>query len=156
MSGEEMESAMQQGQFQSAGSHNLAGQEGLTFFSDRPSQALSYASGFAPWTHKPTFETPSYVVRVRRPEESRTRINPKIENEVGVTGRVPVEDMTEVWEVRLAAEKRGTGDVRIDRTGSVDDKGFSSQNQYYVYRQVPPQEWAKIKPYHQRMQERKR
>lgn len=91
MSHEELLDALSNGGFQSKGEWNLPGQEGLTFFSSRPSQAESYASGFAPWQFKPTFDRPAWIASVaRRPENIGQVVG---ETELGINGKVPLSDL---------------------------------------------------------------
>lgn len=91
MSDEELQEALKRGFFQSKGEWNLPGQDNLTFFSSSPGQAENYASGFAPWQFKPTFERPAWVVStVRRPENIGQVVG---QTELGVRGPVPVDDL---------------------------------------------------------------
>ena len=113
MSWEEMQSVLSTGHVRSAGEYNMGeAQEGLTFFSTSPDQADSYAGGFAPYTRKPTWERPSYVIAVEMPEAGRLHyLNGRGEMqrtpppggermEVGVEGAVPVASIRHVYEVR--------------------------------------------------------
>jgi hypothetical protein len=90
MSDEELREALSRGFFHSRGDWNLPGQDALTFFSSRPSQAESYASGFAPWQFKPTFDRPAWVASVKRPSEIAQIVG---ETELGVKGPVSVDDL---------------------------------------------------------------
>jgi len=67
ISHEEWLSIKKTGKIKSTGSMNFAGQERSTSYSTDPHAAAHYAAGFAPAYHKPTFNKPAYVVKVRNP-----------------------------------------------------------------------------------------
>lgn len=95
MSAEEFEEAQKRGYFQSKGDYNLEGQEGETYWSSRPSQAETYASNYAPFDFRATPNRPAYVVEaVQRPENIKQVVG---DTELGVAGRVPMEDVLNVY-----------------------------------------------------------
>jgi hypothetical protein len=138
MSGEEWQDVLNTKFVCSKGEYNLGDDEiGTTYFSEDPTQALHYASGFAPWTFKPTFKTPSVVIRIKEPVMPYTVKPP----EVSIKGCIPLTDVEKVYEVKLVAEKPGELDVIIKDEG-VSEGSRASQSQYIVLREVPLDEWG--------------
>lgn len=93
MSFEEFNEAMKKGFFKSKGDFNIQGQENLTYWSSRPSQAQNYASDFAPSEFKATFDRPAYVVGVKRKKVDRI----DADTELGVRGETPIKDVVEIY-----------------------------------------------------------
>jgi len=112
MSSEEFDQALKTGHFKSKGDYNVQGQDDLTYWSSRPSQAQNYASSFAPWSFKPTFERPAYVVGVKRKNVARV----DADTELGVSGKTPVNDVVEIYKGDVHAITPG-------RHSIVDDWG---------------------------------
>lgn len=113
MSAEEYRSAIDQGFIKSKGDYNIGPeQEGLTFFSSRPSQAESYANNYTPEGYRATPDRPAYVVGIRRPKEFDYVVG---ETEIGLRGEIPTSRIVEVYEGRPYVFK---GDV-----GIMDDWG---------------------------------
>lgn len=95
----------------SLGDYNLPGQEGLTYWTTQTDTAEAYASGFAPWQYKPTFERPAYVLAARRPDAADIKtIKGTDPNEVGVKRAIAADEIVDVWR----------GDVFMYRPGSTD------------------------------------
>lgn len=89
MAYEEFCQARTRGYFESSGSHNLGDEQiGLTYFSKDKGQASYYASGFAPWQHKPAVDRPAVMVKIRDPGDHVIAAGTG-ENEVGLRGRLP-------------------------------------------------------------------
>lgn len=118
LSHEEWEQAKQRGYFQSNGEYNLGKEQG-TLYSTDPSQARSYASGFAPWHRKPGFNAPSYVIGVPRPEGAHQ--NPGLglgdTTEMVVPGQVPFDQVRQAWQFRPYAAQNGSMELRTENYG---------------------------------------
>ena len=141
MSGNEFVKAVKDGFFQSSAWLNLSGQEKVTCFGDHMSQAFSYAAGFAPWYAQPTFEFPSYVIEMDRPVDAVTnRVG-----EVEVAGRIPVQNVKKVYEIRLAKQRASTENLVYDRYSKrVDSRGgIGSGREDYLVRVLPENEWKR-------------
>jgi len=96
MSAEEYRSALEQGYIKSKGDYNLGTeQEGLTFFSTRPSQAESYANNYTPEGFKATPDRPAYVVAIKKPNKIDYVTG---DTEMGLKGEIPTSDIVEVFE----------------------------------------------------------
>lgn len=63
MAWEEWRWIQKHGVIKSFGTYNL-GQEGLTLWGEDFSTAAHYASGFAPWPFKPSFDRPSMIISI--------------------------------------------------------------------------------------------
>lgn len=112
MSAEEYESFLKTGQIKSNGGYNLGGQEGLTYWTQRASEAVSYANGFAPWAYKPTFKHPAYVVVAKRPDERHIRhIEGVGPDEVGVTRAITADEVVGVWRGKVIIFEPGSFEV---------------------------------------------
>lgn len=97
MSQEEFDSIKKTGKIQSHGAYNMEGQEGLTYYSKDPSQAQSYAHGFAPMHAKGTGQHKVYVVAVKDPGTG-VYVSGTGENEVGIPHAISDKDILHVHE----------------------------------------------------------
>ena len=114
MSAEEYQSVQKTGEVRSSGAYNIGeAQEGLTYWTTDPEAAVGYASGFAPWAYKPTFEKPAYVVAVKRPQDVRP-VAGVGEHEVGVVGAVDKEEIVGTWVGEVYAFNAGEMNLRAD------------------------------------------
>lgn len=94
MSDEELLNALESGYFESRGEHNLGEeQRGLTYFSPDPDKAAYYAGGFAPLNWLPSFKHPGFVAKIPRRRKSAEVPVPGIPDEIGLRGRIPLDDM---------------------------------------------------------------
>jgi hypothetical protein len=117
MSYEEYQNALRDGYFESKGGFNLGeAQQGLTYFSTDPTQAQSYANGFAPWMYKATPSRPAVIVEVKDPGNhvdvpglGRTT------TEVGIRGKVPTSSITRAWLGKPHIVDEGSFDVVRDK-----------------------------------------
>lgn len=131
MSAEEYRSALDQGFIKSKGEYNVGSeQEGLTFFSSRPSQAESYANNYTPEGYKATPDRPAYVVSIKRPKKIDYVTG---ETEIGIKGEIPTSEIIEVYEGRPYVFK---GDI-----GIMDDWGTTRT---YGSPDVAEVTWEKI------------
>ena len=131
MSAEEYRSAVDQGFIKSKGEYNVGTeQEGLTFFSSRPSQAESYANNYTPEGYKATPDRPAYVVGIKRPKKVDYVTG---ETEIGLKGEIPTSEIVEVYEGQPYVFK---GDV-----GIMDDWGTTRT---YGSPDVAEVTWKKI------------
>jgi len=105
MSHEEYEQARARGYFQSAGGYNLGGQENATLFSDDPDTAGSYASGYSPYQHMPTFSRPAHVIGI---PDSPDYPRPHLDDEVEVPGRIPFDAVTHHYRGDVIAIQPGS------------------------------------------------
>ena len=111
MSSGEYEAFKASGSIQTAGSHNLSNQAGLTYFTTESRAAETYANAFAPWQYKPDFDKPAYVVVAKRAAPERLRhIEGTGEHELGVVGPVDKSEVTEVWRGKVIARDPGEKD----------------------------------------------
>jgi hypothetical protein len=133
MSREELESIIRTGEIRSKGIYNLGeDQVGLTYFSPTPRSAQSYATGFAPNHLQPTPDRPAYVVGIRRPPASRTRVAAGTGgDEVGVTGAIPRGEIVEVYEGRVVYTEATKLDVINDAHGIRDGSFFGGSSRVY-------------------------
>ena len=96
MSAEEYRGALEQGYIKSKGDYNIGDeQEGLTFFSTRPSQAQSYANNFTPEGFKATPDRPAYVVAIKKPNKIDYVTG---DTEIGLKGEIPTSAIVDVFE----------------------------------------------------------
>ena len=123
MSSEEFDQALKTGHFKSKGDYNVQGQDDLTYWSSRPSQAQNYASSFAPWQFKPTFERPAYVVGVKRKNVARI----DADTELGVSGKTPVNDVVEIYKGDVHAITPGRHHI-VDDWGTPRISGSSLES----------------------------
>lgn len=137
MSGEEYESLVETGVGGSKGDWNIGEeQKNITMFAESSSMAFHYAGGFAPFEQTPTYEKPSYVIRINRLPDS----NPtKQEGEVAVK-KYRLEDVREVYQVRLATEKAGELELYRRGDGKYTEGSRNNQSQTYLYRKMTPAE----------------
>jgi len=105
MSWEEWRSINKSGKIVSKGEMNIE-QEGLTFFSVRPSSATSYASGFTPMQYEISYKTPGVVIAVPikygLSGEDRKDIP---ESERAIKGALPASEIVHVWFLIPVKEK---------------------------------------------------
>ena len=105
----EYQSIVESGKVQSRGAYNIGDRQvGLTYFADRGGTAASYAGGFQPYHKLPTFEEPSYIVKIARPPDELIDKTAAPEGEVGVRGAVPTTEIVAVYEVRPYMMKSGS------------------------------------------------
>lgn len=142
VSSAEFGETMARGYIESRGSLNLSHQKGETLYARNPSEAASYAGGFAPWYAQPSFEQPGYIIQVKRPPQA-------IDNRVGevvVTGKLPTSDIEKVYELRVSFEVPGEIELKTDRKAT--DKEILREGsriglgQTYAVREVPKEEWG--------------
>jgi len=96
MSAEEYRGALEQGYIKSKGDYNIGDeQEGLTFFSTRPSQAESYANNYTPEGFKATPDRPAYVVAIKKPNKIDYVTG---DTEIGLKGEIPTSAIVDVFE----------------------------------------------------------
>jgi hypothetical protein len=100
MSYEEFENFKRTGEIVSNSSYNIGDeQKGLTYWSDNPGQATTYANDFAPLQFKAIIGKPAYVVAAKRPPESDIKkVRGTGEDEVGVKVPIKKADVLAVWE----------------------------------------------------------
>jgi Phosphatidylinositol 3- and 4-kinase len=140
---EEYQKAGRLGRLVSSGAYNLgAAQVGLTYFSTDPEQAQSYASGFAPWQHGPTFDKPAIVVRVQDPGTSKS-VPGTSASERGVPGGVAVHAITDVYVGRPYRIKPGRVELykTWDPTNGKDvwtEGSRKSPTSWLVWKRVEP------------------
>ena len=146
MSSPEFENSMKSGELGSKGDLNFDSQKGKTCYATNPSQAASYAGGFAPWFAMPSFEQPGYVVQVEKPASAvLTRVG-----EVEVKGSLPISSVEKVYELRVASEDPGDQTLKRDSYGipakpgkePLTEGSSSGMSQQYVVREVPKSEWG--------------
>ena len=95
MSWEEYQASLKSGNLASMGGYNLEGQEGLTYFSSDPEQAVSYANSFAPWQYKAMPGRPAVVVGVADP--GGHIVNQHQPTELGINKPVSTSQIREVY-----------------------------------------------------------
>jgi hypothetical protein len=106
--------------------------------------AFSYAGGFAPWYAEPTFEIPSYVIEMRRPDNAFVR-NRNLD-EVEVPGKIPVDYVNKVYEVKLASQRAGTMELVYNRQNKYVSGGSGhGPNNDFVVRELSEAEWKNVK-----------
>lgn len=161
---EQYEDYIATGKVVSKGQYNMTGQEGLTYWSDDPIQAQSYANGFAPSQFKPTFERPCYVfVAKKAAAKDIKKVAGVGEDELGVSRAVPKEEVLEIWRGKVAVFNSGEYTLRDDDyndeaytfagssapsadvvwekvTSETTDVGETGSNYAPVYQQVRPGE----------------
>lgn len=109
MSEKEYSAALKNGYFKSNASMNIGDvQAGTTSFAQDIRQASSYAQGFTAWYDSATFNDKKYVVKIKK---EGVNFQPTIasdpRNEVDVFGKIPVSNLADVYEIRLASSTPG-------------------------------------------------
>lgn len=133
MSAEEYRQFLATGQVQTAGTYNMSGQEGLTYWSTSPEAAVSYASSFAPAQFKASFDRPAYVVAARRTDSTDERaVKGVAEHEIGVSRAVARGEVLDVFEGVVYAQTPSSYSIR--ETGIEGERrvGGSSQGNTYI------------------------
>ena len=139
LSGGEFWQAVKNGYFASSGMLNV-GSEQDTCFATNKGLAFSYAGGFAPWYAAPTFEFPSYVIEMRRPSNTVEKYENL--NEVEVPGKIPIDYVDKVYEVKLASQRAGSMEVIYEKQNKrVTQGGGSGSHNDFVVRELPESEW---------------
>jgi hypothetical protein len=124
MSWEDFQDGLKRGAFKSRGDYNIGPQqEGLTFYSSDPSQAQSYAHGFAPWQYKGTPTRPSVVIGVKDPG---TYPYVTGQTELGLRDPVPVGDVRSLHVGRPAIIRPGSQDFTGNYGGVWREGGGAS------------------------------
>lgn len=142
----EMEQIRKTGVIRSRGDMNIVdSQRGTTSFATDPRTATSYAGGFAPLRNQPTFDNPSFVLRIRDEGFPRANINLP-DNEVSLTGPVPASAIVEIVEVRPFRVGKGEIDVvSASYRGRPEGDGFAVggaawPQQSFAYKLIRPAE----------------
>lgn len=142
VSAPEMASIINTGKVESLGDMNFDSQQGRTSASQSPSQAVSYASSFAAWYDKPTFDAPAYVLEMSRPGNAEiNRVN-----EIEIVGATPVTSIEKIYEIRVAEEIPGKTRINHEKYGR-ERLYVSLQSpplQKYVVRELAKSEWQDI------------
>ena len=125
MSFEEYHKFLTTGKIYSNGEYNLAGQEGLTYWTTDAEAAAHYASGFAPAQFKAVFDKPTYVVAIKKPKETK-RVAGTGEHEIGVSRSVDGDEVLGVWEGNVYDFRTGEYTLRPSYTGSGYEFGGGS------------------------------
>lgn len=111
-------------------------QANTTSFAQNPSQATHYAFGFTAWYDDLTFQEPRYVIKIKRENvEYKPTMEKEIYGEVDVFGKVPIENIVEVHEVKLSSSIKGFLAIREER-GKISEGSRSGMQQQAVTRQV--------------------
>lgn len=143
MSWAEWQQAQRQGFVESPGTYNLGDkQAGLTYYSTAASQAENYASGFAPWQYKPTFDRPAVVVKVKDPGTARDIMG----TERGLPGRVPLTDLAAVYEGHPYEIRPGYIELYRDYAGRYGEGSRRSPSARVAWRQAVVQPRAAYSP----------
>ena len=113
MSHDEYQNILKTGKISSKGTGNLGPeQEGLTYFTTKPSAADSYANSFAMNKSKPTPDKPAYIVSIKRPHQSKIKnVEGTGEHEVGVIGDIPADDIVAVHRGNVISYTPATKDI---------------------------------------------
>jgi len=141
ISAAEMSSINDTGEVKSFGDMNFESQVGKTSTATHPAQALSYATHFAAWYDQPTFQRPAYVIEMNRTKNTHDGMSGELE----VDGGVPVNEITRVFELRIATEvpsRLSLSKDRLDPTYRLS--GITSSFKVYVVRELPESEWKKV------------
>ena len=116
VSWEEMEFINKNGFIQSNCSYNIGEcQIGLTYFSADPETAATYAGAFQPYPFLPTFERPGYVLKIPRPPDDRLDLVSAPPGEIGVRGKIPIDEVEAIYEVRPYAIHPGYVELRASK-----------------------------------------
>ena len=136
MSGEEFNDAIKNGYFKSDANMNFSRQEETTSFAQNSQQAFSYAFGFAAWHDMATFDSPRYVIKVRR-EGIDYQINEV--KEADVISNVPISNLVTVWEIRLTETQYGDVEL-VTRKGMIEEGSRSMAFSRAIVREWSAQE----------------
>jgi len=132
-------SLLQKGVVGSRGDLNIGeAQKGLTYFAEDHGAAFSYAGGFGTTKNMPTYTRPSYVVKIKKPNPENIDEAMTYHGEVGVKN-FKVDDVVEVYEVRVASETPGTATYTETEPGSGKYKAQGSStkvSQSYVTKKI--------------------
>jgi hypothetical protein len=136
MSHEEFHNILKTGEIKSKGDYNLAGQEGLTYYSKDPAQAQNYAHGFAPVQHKATGQHHAYVVAVKDPG-TNVKIAGTGEDEVGIPHAIKKSDILGVHIGRVYAAHPGEYSVhqengKVSSGSSHDPSAFIAWKKHNI------------------------
>ena len=141
MAWEEFEFIKKTGFIESNCSYNIGEcQIGLTYFSADPDTAAHYAGGFQPYPFLPTFARPGYVVKIPRPTDDQLDLVSAPPGEIGVRGRIPVDQIKAVFEVRPYEIQPGKYELRSERyytPNVLTDGGRMGPSMSIVHRQLP-------------------
>jgi hypothetical protein len=122
MSYEEYQKSLASGQFASVGDYNIGEQElGLTYFSSDPSQAESYAHGFAPWPYMAVPGSPAVVIAVADP--GGAIVAPSRPTELGINKPIPVSALRDVYFGNPIIVSSGHVDVIQSKHGDPPQEG---------------------------------
>ena len=125
MSSEEYHKFLNTGKIYSNGEYNLAGQEGLTYWTTDAEAAAHYASGFAPAQFKAVFDKPAYVVAIKKPKEVK-RVAGTGAHEIGVMRAVDGDEVLGAWEGHVYDFHTGEYSLRPVYAGSGHEFGGGS------------------------------
>lgn len=123
MSHEDFKNGVTNKQFKSRGEYNIGdSQQGLTFYSSRPSQAQNYAHDFAPWQYKATPTRPAMVIATPDPKQYD---NVTGQTELGLREPVQLDNVNKAY----------IGQPVIVRPGSIDainewDRGWTEGSRH--------------------------
>ena len=124
---EEMQSINETGQIKSLGDYNLSSQENLTLYTEDPATAGSYAGGFSVLENSPSADRPSYILKIKRPDEGliSSDLDSYVQDyELAVTSPVRSSEIVEISEVRPVAQSSGFEE--ISPSGFFGSDGFQS------------------------------
>jgi hypothetical protein len=126
MSAEEYQFLQQTGRIESTGNYNIGtAQAGLTYWTTDVRTAESYANGFAPIEHKPSFKHPAYIVAARMPAETR-HVQGTGAHEVGVARPILTDEIVAIWEGTVYDYSPIERDMIRDDDGSFRSSGSGS------------------------------
>lgn len=135
MSAEEFENVKKTGQIKSKGDYNLEGQEQLTYYSKNPSQAASYAHGFAPLEHRASGVHKAYVVAVKDPGTG-VDVPGTGEHEVGIPHPIHASDILHVHEGRMFASTPGSFSTEKSWSGEHSDASSSHPSSSMAWKKI--------------------
>ena len=142
MSYDEYENILDQGYIESRGGYNFESQQGITYYSTNKDQAAYYASGFAPWQYKATPDKPAVMLKVKDPG-NHIKIEGTGEDEVGIRGRVSIDQIDETYLGHPVIIREGEFEVRTGRWFGKKAETGSRRDYSAVIR------WEKSTPHHQ-------
>ena len=141
----ELESIIKTGKIKSTARMNLSRQEETTSFAQNPAQAESYASGFAAWHDVNTFDSPSYVIKIKKEGVSyEPAIKNQPQDEVNVKKDVPASNITDIWEIRRATASEGNMEIRKNRQDKIMEGGRSPMGGFDASRKFTPDEVSSV------------